>query len=69
MTSKSNFANIRNERNKTGKNTKKLTELDERILAMYGIDIIDGHQGLGEGGFPYEKVQDDKMSSNHKWSH
>ena len=34
----------------------RLTALDEQIVSMYGIDLLDGHQKLGEGGFPNKKV-------------
>lgn len=33
-----------------------LTRLEERVIAIYGLNNIDRQQELGEGGFCYRKV-------------
>lgn len=33
-----------------------LSEMDNQILSMIGVDNLDGQQKLGEGGFPYKMV-------------
>lgn len=35
---------------------KPLTRLEEKIVSIYGMDCMDGIQGLGETGFQYKKV-------------
>ncbi len=38
---------------------KSLNRLEEKILAIYGLDSLDGDQRLGEAGFNYKKVHFD----------
>lgn len=37
--------------------TKPLTRLEEKIVAIYGMNNLDGEQRLGEAGFQYNKVR------------
>lgn len=36
--------------------TSKLTRLEEKVVSALGMNIMDGHQSMGEGGFQYQKV-------------
>lgn len=59
LSTKSKIAKIRHVRSQIGGENKvavRLTAMDEQIVSMYGIDLLDGHQKLGEGGFPNKKV-------------
>lgn len=33
-----------------------LTDRDQKIISMFGQDLLDGHQNIGEGGFLYDEV-------------
>lgn len=46
---KAKFSGIRQGLN----NTKGFSKHDEMIQSMYGVELLDGHQNLGEGGFTY----------------
>lgn len=39
-----------------GHKKKNLTRLEEKVLSIFGIDIMDGLQSVGEAGFKYDKV-------------
>lgn len=39
-----------------GTNKRFLTRLEEKIVAIFGMDALDGDQELGETGFQYEEV-------------
>ncbi|KAJ6648139.1 hypothetical protein Bhyg_03364 [Pseudolycoriella hygida] len=56
LRAKNNVACLRNDINKKRGIVTKLSESDEKILTMYGIDLLDGIQGLSEGGLLYEKT-------------
>lgn len=36
---------------------RPLNRLEEKIIAIYGLDVLDGEQRLGEAGFNYKKVK------------
>lgn len=42
--------------NDFGRGRKTLTRLEEKVISVYGLDNLDGQQGLGEAGFKYDKV-------------
>lgn len=43
--------------NEFGRGSKTLTRLEEKLVSVYGIDNLDGQQGLGEAGFTYDQVE------------
>lgn len=57
LRAKGNIATLRYDRSKIGRTSTTLSEIDERILTMFGITQIDGHQQLAEGGFSNKKVE------------
>lgn len=46
----------RSNNNEFGRGRKVLTRLEEKLVSVYGLQNLDGQQGLGEGGFKYNKV-------------
>lgn len=46
----------RSNNNEFGRGGKVLTRLEEKIVSVYGIENLDGQQGLGECGFDYQEV-------------
>lgn len=42
--------------NEYGRGRKTLTRLEEKLVSVYGIENLDGQQGLGECGFDYNEV-------------
>lgn len=51
---KTKLADMRKNRNQRG---VILTRMEERVVALCGLDNMDGEQELGEGGFRYEEVK------------
>lgn len=47
----------RSNNNAFGRGSKVLTRLEEKLISVYGIENLDGQQGLGEGGFNYNEVE------------
>lgn len=51
---KAKLADVHN--NPDGSTSKPLSRLEEKVISIYGLDCMDGHQSLGEAGFRYAKV-------------